>query len=66
MNLVIDSKAVGKSGFEISGALKSGDPGVFVNEGFLHQDTLIIHPINLDQQRTETLANARRNVLNDS
>jgi len=66
LNLVIDSKAVGKTGFEISGALKSGDPGVFVNEGLLHQDTLIIHPINLNQQRTETLANALRNVLNNS
>lgn len=36
LNLLIDSKAVGKSGFEISGALKSGDLDVFVNERLLH------------------------------
>lgn len=66
LHLVVDSNAIGKNGFELSALLKNSDPGVFVNEGLLHQDTLVIHPINLDQHRTESLVKILRIVLNNS
>lgn len=65
LHLALDCSAVNRTGFELSRMLKNGDPGVFVNEGLLHQNTLVIHPINLDRQKSETLVNQLRNALND-
>jgi hypothetical protein len=54
---------MGKSGFEVSKELKSGDPGIFVNEKGLPEDTLIVHPMNLNQSRTEIMTRRLREVL---
>lgn len=63
LHIVVDASNLGKNGFEVSGLLKNGDPGVFVNEALIHNDTLVIHPINLDQMKTEILVRQLRNVL---
>lgn len=65
LHLVLDSDALGLSGFEVSRILKSGDPGILVNERHLSKDTLVINPLNLDQARTEAVTNALRDVLSD-
>ena len=63
LHLIINSQTVGKSGFEVSKELKSGDPGIFVNEKGLPEDTLIVHPMNLNQSRTEIMTRRLREVL---
>ena len=63
LHLIINSQTVGKSGFEVSKELKSGDPGIFVNEKGLPEDTLIVHPKNLTQTRTEIMTRRLREVL---
>ena len=63
LHLIINSQTVGKSGFEVSKELKSGDPGIFVNEKGLREDTLIVHPMNLNQSRTEIMTCRLREVL---
>lgn len=63
LHLIINSQTVGKSGFEVSKELKSGDPGIFVNEKGLREDTLIVHPMNLNQSRTEIMTRRLREVL---
>jgi L-seryl-tRNA(Ser) seleniumtransferase len=63
LHLDIDAQALGKSGFEIAQRLKQGNPGVFVNEKSLSQDTLIVHPINLSQPQTEALTRQLRSAL---
>jgi hypothetical protein len=63
LQLVLDSGALGLSGFEVSRLLKSGNPGILVNERLLSKDTLVINPLNLDQSRTEAVTAAIRSVL---
>lgn len=63
LHLALDSAALGMSGFEACRALKRGEPGVFPSEALLSQDTLVISPFNLDQQRTEALTERLRQVL---
>ena len=63
LHLAIDAQTLGKSGFDVSRQLKQGNPGVFVNEGSLSQDTLVVHPLNLDQPQTEVLTRQLRSAL---
>jgi len=63
LHLVLDAETLGMSGFDISQRLKSGDPGIFVNERLLAEDTLVVHPLNLDQTRTEVLTRKLREVM---
>ena len=63
LHLIIDAQTMGKSGFEVSKELKNGDPGIFVNEKGLPGDTLIVHPMNLNQSRTEIMTRRLREVL---
>ena len=63
LHLVLDSEALGKSGFEACRELKRGEPGVFPNKGLLAQDILVVSPFNLDQARTEALTRRLREVL---
>ena len=63
LHLVLDAGALGRSAFNVSEQLKRGDPGVFVNERLLDQETLVIHPLNLDQASTEALTRQLRAVL---
>ena len=43
--------------------LKRGEPRVFVNEKLLDENTLVIHPINLNKPLTESLAQRLRDVF---
>jgi hypothetical protein len=52
-----------RSAFEIARELKHGDPGVFVNERLLEQETLVISPMHLDRARTDALTRRLRAVL---
>lgn len=63
LHIILDKKLLGTSGFDTARRLKSSDPGVFVSEKLLHEDTLVIHPMNLDQTQTEILTKVLRNVL---
>jgi len=66
LHLRLDTDTLGRSAFEISGVLKQGSPGIFVNEGSLRNDTLVINPMNLDQARTEALTERFRAALSSS
>jgi L-seryl-tRNA(Ser) seleniumtransferase len=63
LQLVLDRQGLGRSAFDIARELKRGDPGVFVNERLLEQDTLVINPMHLDRTRTEALTRRLRAVL---
>ena len=60
LNIRLDTTRLGRSGFDIAHELKNGGPGVFVNEKLLHEDTLVIHPLNLNGQSTEALTGQLR------
>ena len=66
MHLVLDSRVLDKSGFEVCRELRAGEPGVFPSEALLSEDTLVISPFNLDQTRTEALTQRLRAVLSKS
>ena len=61
--LVLDAGTLGRSAFDISKELRQGDPGVFVQEKLLPEETLTVHPLNLDDARTEALTERLRQVL---
>ena len=63
LQLVLNRDALGRSAFAIARELKRGDPGVFVNERLLEQETLVINPIHLDAARTDALTRRLRAVL---
>ncbi len=63
LHLVLNTQALGRSAFAISRELKQGNPGIFVNEGRLDQDTLVISPLHLDQARTAALTQRLQAVL---
>ena len=63
LHLVLDAAALGRSGFDVSRELKEGNPGIFVSEKLLSQETLLIHPLNLSQPRTEATTERLRQVL---
>jgi L-seryl-tRNA(Ser) seleniumtransferase len=63
LQLILKTEALGRSAFEVSRELKQGNPGVFVNERLLAQDTLVINPMHLDRARTEALTERLQAVL---
>jgi hypothetical protein len=63
LQLVLNREVLGRSAFDIARELKRGDPGVFVNERLLEQETLVINPMHLDRARTEALTRRLRAVL---
>ena len=63
LQLALDVQALGRSAFDISRELKQGDPGVFVNERLLAQDTLVINPMHLNRARAEAVTRRLRAVL---
>jgi seryl-tRNA(Sec) selenium transferase len=63
LQLVLNRPVLGRSAFEIARELKHGDPGVFVNERLLEQETLVINPMHLDSARTDALTRRLRAVL---
>ncbi len=65
LQLVLNTQALGRSAFAISRELKQGDPGIFVNEGRLDQDILVISSLHLDRARTAALTQRLQAVLSD-
>lgn len=65
LHLVIDVTALARTAFEVCLQLKEGEPGVFVGEMKLSEDTIMISALNLDQDRTEALTTRLREVLDD-
>ena len=63
LQLVLNTEALGRSALAISRELKQGDPGVFVNEGRLDQDILVISSLHLDQARSPALTRRLQAVL---
>jgi D-glucosaminate-6-phosphate ammonia-lyase len=65
LQLIVKTQVLGRSAFEVSRELKQGNPGVFVNERLLAQDTLVINPMHLDRARTEALTERLQAVLSE-
>jgi D-glucosaminate-6-phosphate ammonia-lyase len=65
LHLVLRTDALGRSGFDVSRELKQGNPGVFVSERLLAQDTLVINPMHLNRARTEALTRRLQAVLSE-
>ena len=63
VNVTIDAARLGRDAFEVSRRLKNGEPPVYVGERDLARGTLVIHPMNLNQERTATLVRRLREVL---
>ncbi|MBM3947750.1 MAG: aminotransferase class V-fold PLP-dependent enzyme [SAR202 cluster bacterium] len=63
MHLVLDTKALGRSAFQVSQEMKKGNPGIFVQERLLRQHTLIVNPLNLNDARAQALTHRVREVL---
>jgi D-glucosaminate-6-phosphate ammonia-lyase len=65
LQLVLRTEALGRSAFDVSRELKQGNPGVFVNERLLAQNTLVINPMHLNRARTEALTQRLKAVLSE-
>jgi L-seryl-tRNA(Ser) seleniumtransferase len=63
LHLRLDVDELGASAQEICHELKLGSPGVFPNEEHLGDHTLVVNPMNLNQERTEMLTDRLRAVL---
>ena len=63
VNVAIDAARLGQDAFEVSLRLKNGEPPVYVGERDLARGTLVIHPMNLNEERTATLVRRLRQVL---
>ena len=63
LHLALNTEKLGRSAFAISRELKQGDPGVFVNEGRLDQDILVISSLNLNSALTTALTRRLQAVL---
>lgn len=51
---------LGKSAFEVSQRLKDGDPPIHIRESYLYKGLLIIHSVNLNEERTHIVAERLR------
>jgi len=54
----LDPPVVGRLAFEVAAALKRGDPPVYVGERLLCDETLTVHPTNLDAVSREAVVTA--------
>ena len=63
LSLTLDEEALSLTAFEVAHRLKDGDPKIFVQETGLAQGAIVVHPLNLDQARTEAVTVALRRVL---
>jgi D-glucosaminate-6-phosphate ammonia-lyase len=66
LHLVLNTRLLGRSAFDVARELKKGDPGIFVNERLLAQDTLVINPLHLNRARAEALTRRLREVLSQT
>lgn len=65
LQLLLNTRLLGRSAFDVSRELKQGDPGVFVNERLIAQDTLVINPTHLNRARAEALTRRLQAVLSE-
>ena len=63
LRIKLNEQALGMTAFVVSHRLKSGEPRVFVQEVGLPSGVLTVHPLNLDQTRTEALTEALRRSI---
>lgn len=63
LEISIDEKALGRSAFEVCRRLRKGKPPIYVGHGRLHQAKLIINPMHLSDQSTDTLARRLKEEL---
>jgi L-seryl-tRNA(Ser) seleniumtransferase len=63
LEITVDEKGLGRTAFDICRRLRQGRPPVYVGHGRLHQAKLILHPMHLDDQVTDTLARRLREEL---
>lgn len=65
LEISIDEQKTGRSAFEICRCLRNGQPPVYVSHGRLAEGKLIIHPLCLNQEQAQMLAQRILEVLQD-
>ena len=63
LNITIDPTELGRDAFAVVRELRTGDPPVYVGEKFLFDDTFVIHPLNLNEERVTVLIRRLQGVL---
>jgi L-seryl-tRNA(Ser) seleniumtransferase len=63
LEVALDEGAVGRTALEVCRALRRGRPPVHVGHGRLHEGTLVVNPLDLDDGRTAVLARRLREEL---
>lgn len=56
LEISLNEAALGRTALEVCRRLRAGNPPIQVGHGSLHAGKLIIHPLHLDDARTEILA----------
>lgn len=62
--ITLDQEALGIDCFQVSRALKAGEPSIHVREGLMHEGTLGIHPINLQDGDETVIVKRFKEILN--
>jgi D-glucosaminate-6-phosphate ammonia-lyase len=63
LEISLNEAALGRTAIEVCRRLRAGNPPIQVGHGSLHEGKLIIHPLHLDDSRTEILARRLREEL---
>ena len=63
LEITLTEKALGRTAQEVCRALRQGHPPVQVGHGLLHEATLVIHPLHLDDRDATVLARRLRDEL---
>jgi L-seryl-tRNA(Ser) seleniumtransferase len=63
LEVALDEGALGRPALEVCRCLRRGRPPVHVGHGLLHEGKLVVHPLHLNDERTEILARRLREEL---
>src|SRR5262249_11506157 len=63
LEVTLDEGAGGRPALEVCRALRRGRPSVQVGHGLLHEGTLLVNPLHLNDERTAVLARRLREEL---
>jgi L-seryl-tRNA(Ser) seleniumtransferase len=63
LEIALDEGALGRPALEVCRRLRRGRPPVHVGHGLLHEGKLVVHPLHLNDERTEALVRRLREEL---
>ena len=64
LDITTDPTELGRDAFALVRELRNGDPPVYVGETFLSENILVVHPLNLNEERVAVLIRRLQDVLN--